>query len=91
MKWRKLSQDEQRRYSSLENVRFYPEEEKNDPEFSKRLSAIADIHVNDAFGTAHRGHASNVGGCPVLDSVPGSLCRRNRNACMAVESPKHPT
>jgi phosphoglycerate kinase len=45
----------------LENVRFHPEEEKNDPEFSKKLAALADIYVNDAFGTAHRAHASTMG------------------------------
>lgn len=45
----------------LENVRFYPEEEKNDPEFAKKLAALADVYVNDAFGTAHRAHASTEG------------------------------
>lgn len=45
----------------LENVRFYKEEEANDPEFSKKLSELADIYVNDAFGTAHRAHASTAG------------------------------
>lgn len=45
----------------LENVRFHPEEEKNDPEFAKKLSQIADVYVNDAFGTAHRAHASTEG------------------------------
>jgi phosphoglycerate kinase len=45
----------------LENVRFYPEEEKNDPEFSKKLATLGDIYVNDAFGTAHRAHASTEG------------------------------
>ena len=44
----------------LENVRFHPGEEKNDEEFGKRLAALCDVYVNDAFGTAHRGHASNV-------------------------------
>jgi phosphoglycerate kinase len=45
----------------LENVRFYPEEEKNDPEFAKKLAALADVYVDDAFGTAHRAHASTEG------------------------------
>jgi phosphoglycerate kinase len=45
----------------LENLRFYKEEEKNDPEFSKKLASLGDIYVNDAFGTAHRAHASTEG------------------------------
>jgi len=45
----------------LENLRFHPEEEKNDPEFSRKLAALCDLYVNDAFGTAHRAHASTVG------------------------------
>ena len=45
----------------LENVRFYPEEEKNDPEFAKKLASFGDIYVNDAFGSAHRAHASTEG------------------------------
>ena len=44
----------------LENLRFHPEEEKNNPEFSKALANLADIFINDAFGTAHRAHASTV-------------------------------
>jgi len=45
----------------LENLRFHAEEEKNDPAFSKQLAALCDVYVNDAFGTAHRAHASTVG------------------------------
>src|SRR5579864_2926368 len=45
----------------LENLRFHPEEEKNDPGFAKQLAALCDIYVNDAFGSAHRAHASTVG------------------------------
>ena len=45
----------------LENLRFYKEEEKNDPEFSKKLAELGDVYVNDAFGTAHRAHASTEG------------------------------
>jgi phosphoglycerate kinase len=46
---------------ALENLRFHPEEEANDPEFSKQLASLCDVYVNDAFGTAHRAHASTVG------------------------------
>ena len=45
----------------LENLRFHPEEEKNDPQFSKQLAALCDVYINDAFGAAHRAHASTVG------------------------------
>src|SRR5689334_21024528 len=45
----------------LENLRFHPEEEKNDPGFSKQLASLCDVYVNDAFGSAHRAHASTVG------------------------------
>src|SRR5271154_1331371 len=45
----------------LENLRFHPEEERNDPTFSRQLASLCDVYVNDAFGTAHRAHASTVG------------------------------
>jgi phosphoglycerate kinase len=51
----------------LENLRFHPEEEKNDPAFAKELASVADIYVNDAFGTAHRAHASTAG---VAEYIP---------------------
>jgi phosphoglycerate kinase len=57
----------------LENVRFHPEEEKNDHEFAKQLAELADIYVNDAFGTAHRAHASTEGVTKYLPSCAGYL------------------
>src|SRR4029077_6346395 len=61
----------------LENLRFHPEEEKNDPEFAKRLAALGDLYVNDAFGTAHRAHASTEGVPRVLHpAVAGLLMER---------------
>ncbi|KAL1204814.1 Phosphoglycerate kinase 1 [Cardamine amara subsp. amara] len=61
----------------LENVRFYKEEEKNDPEFAKKLASLADLYVNDAFGTAHRAHASTEGFTKFLKpSVAGFLLQK---------------
>jgi phosphoglycerate kinase len=61
----------------LENVRFHPEEEKNDPEFSKKLASLADIFVQDAFGSVHRAHASTEGITKFLkDSVAGFLVEK---------------
>lgn len=61
----------------LENVRFYAEEEKNDPEFAKKLASIADVYVNDAFGTAHRAHASTEGVAKQLSpAVAGYLIEK---------------
>lgn len=61
----------------LENVRFYKEEEKNDPEFAKKLASLADLYVNDAFGTAHRAHASTEGVTKFLKpSVAGFLLQK---------------
>ncbi|MGB9858394.1 MAG: phosphoglycerate kinase [Moorellaceae bacterium] len=60
----------------LENIRFYPEEEKNDPEFAKKLAALADVYVNDAFGAAHRAHASTEGVAHYLPSAAGLLMQK---------------
>ena len=60
----------------LENVRFHKEEEKNDAEFAKELASLADIYVNDAFGTAHRAHASTAGVADYLPAVCGYLLEK---------------
>ena len=60
----------------LENVRFHREETDNDPEFAKKLASYADIFVDDAFGTAHRAHASNVGVAAYLPAVAGFLIEK---------------
>ena len=60
----------------IENVRFHKEEEKNDPEFAKELASMADIFVNDAFGTAHRAHASTAGVADSLPAVCGYLIQK---------------
>ncbi len=60
----------------LENVRFHPEEEANDPAFARALAALADVYVNDAFGTAHRAHASTAGIAAFLPAVAGLLMER---------------
>jgi len=60
----------------LENLRFYAEEEKNDPNFAKELASLGDIFVNDAFGTAHRAHASTEGITHYLTSVAGFLLEK---------------
>lgn len=60
----------------LENIRFYPGEEKNDPEFAQELASLAEVFVNDAFGTAHRAHASTVGVATYLPAYAGLLMER---------------
>ncbi|MEA5579889.1 phosphoglycerate kinase [Nodularia harveyana UHCC-0300] len=76
----------------LENVRFYKEEEKNDPEFAKKLASNADFYVNDAFGTAHRAHASTEGVTHYLSpSVGGYLIEKELQYLQsAIESPQRP-
>nr|WP_174783840.1 phosphoglycerate kinase [Dolichospermum sp. UHCC 0259] len=76
----------------LENVRFYPEEEKNNPEFAEKLASNADFYVNDAFGTAHRAHASTEGVTKYLSpSVAGYLVEKELQYLQsAIEEPKRP-
>lgn len=68
----------------LENIRFYPEEEKNDPLFSKKLAELADIYVDDAFGTAHRVHASIVGVAKLLPNAMGLLMGKEVNSILKI-------
>ncbi|HYE83506.1 MAG TPA: phosphoglycerate kinase [Clostridia bacterium] len=75
----------------LENVRFYEEEEKNDKEFSKKLAAIGDIYVNDAFGTAHRAHATTAGIADYLPSAIGFLIKKELDIMgKALTKPERP-
>ena len=75
----------------LENVRFHREETDNDPEFAKKLASFADIYVNDAFGTAHRAHASTAGVAAYLPAVSGFLIEKEINFMGdALENPKRP-
>ena len=75
----------------LENVRFHKEEEKNDPAFSKALASLADIYVNDAFGTAHRAHASTAGVADYLPAVCGYLIQKEIKIMGdALNNPKRP-
>ncbi len=75
----------------LENLRFHKEEEKNDAGFAKSLAALADIYVNDAFGTAHRAHASTAGITAYLPSVAGFLIEKELEYLgNAINNPKRP-
>ena len=75
----------------LENLRFHPEEEANDPEFAATLASYADIYVNDAFGTAHRAHASTVGVAKLLPAYAGLLMEREiAMLSRLLESPERP-
>ena len=75
----------------LENVRFHAEETKNDPEFSKALASLAEIYVNDAFGSAHRAHSSTTGVADYLPAVCGYLIRKELQYIGgALENPKRP-
>ena len=75
----------------LENVRFHPEEEKNDPAFAAQLAALADVFVNDAFGTAHRAHASTEGVAHLLPAYAGYLIQKEiEHLGVVVENPARP-
>jgi phosphoglycerate kinase len=75
----------------LENLRFHPEEEANDPKFAATLASYADVYVNDAFGTAHRAHASTVGVPKLLPAYAGLLMEREIQALSKLlEDPEHP-
>jgi len=75
----------------LENLRFHNEETKNEPEFARQLASLADLYVNDAFGTAHRAHASTEGVTHYLPAAAGFLMEKELDFLgKAVESPRHP-
>src|SRR6266487_1913960 len=75
----------------LENLRFHKEEEKNDPEFAKQLASLGEIYINDAFGSAHRAHASTEGITHSLPGVAGLLMEKEVNYLgSALEHPKRP-
>ncbi len=75
----------------LENLRFHAEEEKNDPRFAQALASYADLYVNDAFGTAHRSHASTVGIARLLPAYAGLLMEAEIKALSnLLEKPEHP-
>lgn len=76
----------------LENVRFYPEEEANAPDFAKQLASLADVYVNDAFGTAHRAHASTAGVTQFISTcVAGHLMEKELQYLQgAIEAPQRP-
>lgn len=75
----------------LENVRFHKEEEKNDPEFARELASLAELYVNDAFGAAHRAHASTAGVAAYLPAVCGYLIQKEISIMgEALNNPKRP-
>lgn len=75
----------------LENIRFYPGEEQNDPALAAELARLADLYVNDAFGAAHRAHASTVGVTRFLPAVSGFLMQKELQALgQALEAPRRP-
>lgn len=75
----------------LENTRFHPGEEKNDPELARQMAALGDVYVNDAFGSAHRAHSSTEGVARYLPAVSGFLMEQELEYLgRAVANPEHP-
>ncbi|MEG2083328.1 MAG: phosphoglycerate kinase, partial [Oscillospiraceae bacterium] len=75
----------------LENVRFHKEEEKNDPAFARELASLAELYVNDAFGTSHRAHASTAGVADYLPAACGYLIQKELEIMgKALDDPKRP-
>jgi phosphoglycerate kinase len=75
----------------LENVRFHKQEEKNDPDFAKKLASLGEVYVNDAFGSAHRAHASTEGAAKYMPAVSGFLMEQELEyLSRATMNPQHP-
>src|SRR5262252_2103641 len=76
----------------LENLRFHKEEEKNDDEFAKQLASLCDVYVNDAFGTAHRAHASTAGITRYVEKCAAGLLMEKELEYLGnvIENPQHP-
>lgn len=88
----KLSQMKDGEVALLENIRFYKQEEKNDPEFSRQLAELADIYVNDAFGAAHRAHCSTAGVAAFLKPAVSGLLMEKELAALGglLQNPQRP-
>ncbi len=87
----RMVQNCEERIILLENLRFHPEEEKNDPEFAKQLADLGDVYVSDAFGTVHRAHASTVGVAKYLPAVAGLLLEKEiKYLGETLENPEKP-
>lgn len=87
----KVSELNEGELALLENTRYVAGETKNDEEFAKELASLADLYVNDAFGTSHRAHASNVGVASILPSAVGFLIEKEIDVMgKALENPEHP-
>lgn len=86
-----VNQLEDGQIALLENTRYRSEETKNGEDFAKELASLADLYVNDAFGTSHRAHASNVGVASILPSAVGFLIKKEISVMgKALEAPDHP-